>query len=198
MEISELAISGSWLISHKKFDDSRGFFYESFKADVLENALKRNFSIAQANTSVSKKGAIRGIHYALVPPSQAKYVQCLKGEIRDFVIDVRTGSKTFGQHDFVDLTGENPQAIFIEEGLAHAFVALSDEAIVAYLVSAPYNPEREKAINPLDEQLNIDWILPQVEISEKDQKAPSLSQAESLGLLPKFDDCKSFIKQLKI
>lgn len=198
MEISELAISGSWLISHKKFDDSRGFFYESFKADVLENALKRNFSIAQANTSVSKKGAIRGIHYALVPPSQAKYVQCLKGEIRDFVIDVRTGSKTFGQHDFVDLTGENPQAIFIEEGLAHAFVALSNEAIVAYLVSAPYNPEREKAINPLDEQLNIDWILPQVEISEKDQKAPSLSQAESLGLLPKFDDCKSFIKQLKI
>lgn len=198
MEISELAISGSWLISHKKFDDSRGFFYESFKADVLENALKRNFSIAQANTSVSKKGAIRGIHYALVPPSQAKYVQCLKGEIRDFVIDVRTGSKTFGQHDFVDLTGENPQAIFIEEGLAHAFVALSDEAIVAYLVSAPYNPEREKAINPLDEQLNIDWILPQVEISEKDQKAPSLSQAESLGLLPKFDDCKSFINQLKI
>ncbi len=198
MEISELAISGSWLISHKKFDDSRGFFYESFKADVLENALKRNFSIAQANTSVSKKGAIRGIHYALVPPSQAKYVQCLKGEIRDFVIDVRTGSKTFGQHDFVDLTGENPQAIFIEEGLAHAFVALSDDAIVAYLVSAPYNPEREKAINPLDEQLNIDWILPQVEISEKDQKAPSLSQAESLGLLPKFDDCKSFIKQLKI
>ena len=198
MEISELAISGSWLISHKKFDDSRGFFYESFKADVLENALKRNFSIAQANTSVSKKGAIRGIHYALVPPSQAKYVQCLKGKIRDFVIDVRTGSKTFGQHDFVDLSGENPQAIFIEEGLAHAFVALSDEAIVAYLVSAPYNPEREKAINPLDEQLNIDWILQQVEISEKDQKAPSLSQAESLGLLPKFDDCKSFINQLKI
>jgi dTDP-4-dehydrorhamnose 3,5-epimerase len=198
VEISELAISGSWLISHKKFDDSRGFFYESFKADVLENALKRKFSIAQANTSVSKKGAIRGIHYALVPPSQAKYVQCLKGEIRDFVIDVRTGSKTFGQHDFVDLSGENPQAIFIEEGLAHAFVALSDDAIVAYLVSAPYNPEREKAINPLDEQLNINWILPQVEISEKDQKAPSLSQAESLGFLPKFDDCKSFIKQLKI
>jgi dTDP-4-dehydrorhamnose 3,5-epimerase len=198
VEISELAISGSWLITHKKFDDSRGFFYESFKAHSLEQSLGRKFPIAQANTSVSKKGAVRGIHYALVPPSQAKYVQCLKGEIRDYVIDIRIGSSTFGEHDYVDLNGDNPQAIFIEEGLAHAFVALSDDAIVAYLVSAPYNPEREKAINPLDAQLNINWVLPQIHISEKDQQAPSLSQAESLGILPKYDECKSFIKQLKI
>lgn len=196
MEINELKISGSWLITHKKFDDSRGFFYESFKSENLESALKRKFTVVQANTSVSKKGAVRGIHYALVPPSQAKYVQCLQGEIRDFVIDIRKGSGTFGEYDFIDLKSDHPQAVFIEEGLAHAFVALSDDALVAYLVSAPYNPEREKAINPLDMDLNIDWVLPELHISEKDKIAPSLKEAESLGLLPEFDECKKFINSI--
>lgn len=198
MEINELRIAGSWVITHKKFDDSRGFFYESFKAKELESALKRKFPIAQANTSVSKKGAVRGIHYAIVPPSQAKYVQCLSGEIRDYVIDVRVGSKTFGEYDFIDLKSTEPRAIFLEEGLAHAFVALTDDALVAYLVSAPYNPEREKAINPLDKDLNINWVLDELFISEKDELAPSLSDAETQNLLPKFEDCKSFIETLKI
>lgn len=198
MEISELKISGSWLINHKRFDDSRGFFYESFKASLLEKELNRKFPIAQANTSVSKKGSVRGIHYALVPPSQAKYVQCLQGEIRDFVIDIRLGSPTFGQYDFIDLNGKNPQAIFIEEGLAHAFVALSDDTLVAYLVSAAYNPEREKGINPLDEDLNIDWVLEDLEISEKDKVAPSLALAQAENLLPKYEDCKSFINTLSL
>ena len=196
MDISELKIAGSWLISHKRFDDSRGFFYESFKSDALEKNLNRRFPIAQANTSVSKKGSVRGIHYALVPPSQAKYVQCLKGKIRDFVIDIRVGSPTFGEYDFIDLNSENPQAIFIEEGLAHAFVALSDDTLVAYLVSAPYNPEREKGINPLDEDLNIDWVLKDLEISEKDKIAPTLKEAQNANLLPNYQECKSFIKTL--
>lgn len=196
MEITELKIAGSWLITHKKFDDSRGFFYESFKSEILETALQRKFSIAQANTSISKKGAVRGIHYALVPPSQAKYVQCLQGDIRDFVIDIRKGSRTFGEYDFIDLKGDLPQAVFIEEGLAHAFVALSDKALVGYLVSAPYNPEREKAINPLDKDLNIDWVLPELLVSEKDQLAPSFKEAEKLGLLPEINDCKKFIESI--
>lgn len=198
MEISELKIAGSWLISHKRFDDSRGFFYESFKASFLETELKRKFPVAQANTSISKKGSVRGIHYALVPPSQAKYVQCLQGEIRDYVIDIRLGSPTFGQYDFINLNGKDPQAIFLEEGLAHAFVALSEDALVAYLVSAPYNPEREKGINPLDQDLKIDWVLKDLELSEKDKIAPSLKEAQSQGLLPKYEDCKSFIKTLSL
>ena len=198
MEISELKIAGSWLISHKRFDDSRGFFYESFKASFLETELKRKFPVAQANTSISKKGSVRGIHYALVPPSQAKYVQCLQGEIRDYVIDIRLGSPTFGQYDFINLNGKDPQAIFLEEGLAHAFVALSEDALVAYLVSAPYNPEREKGINPLDQDLKIDWVLKDLELSEKDKIAPSLKEAQSQGLLPKYEDCKCFIKTLSL
>jgi len=198
VEISELKIAGSWLISHKRFDDSRGFFYESFKASFLETELKRKFPVAQANTSISKKGSVRGIHYALVPPSQAKYVQCLQGEIRDYVIDIRLGSPTFGQYDFINLNGKDPQAIFLEEGLAHAFVALSEDALVAYLVSAPYNPEREKGINPLDQDLKIDWVLKDLELSEKDKIAPSLKEAQSQGLLPKYEDCKSFIKTLSL
>lgn len=198
MDVSELKISGSWLIDHKRFDDFRGFFYESFKSILLESKLKRKFTIAQANTSLSKKGAVRGVHYALIPPSQAKYVQCLQGSIRDFVIDIRIGSPTFGEHQFIDLDGNKPQALFIEEGLAHAFVALSDDALVTYLVSAPFNPEREKAINPLDSELNIDWVLKDLEISDKDRAAPTFSEAQKLNLLPNYKECKNFISTLNI
>ena len=157
MKVTPLKIDGSWIIELKKFEDGRGFFYESFRNEIAKKYFGREFSIKQSNTSVSKKGSVRGIHYALVPPSQAKYVQCQKGSIVDYVIDIRVGSPTFSQFVEVELNSTNPQAIFIEEGLAHAFVALEDETIVTYFVSENYNPEREKGINPFDSDLNIKW-----------------------------------------
>ena len=150
MKVTPLKIDGSWIIELKKFEDGRGFFYESFRNEIAKKYFGREFSIKQSNTSVSKKGSVRGIHYALVPPSQAKYVQCQKGSIVDYIIDIRVGSPTFSQFVEVELSATNPQAIFIEEGLAHAFVAMEDETVVTYFVSENYNPEREKGINPFD------------------------------------------------
>ena len=196
MKVTPLQIDGSWIVELSKFQDSRGFFFESFREDVAEKHFGRKFQVKQSNTSVSKKGSVRGIHYALVPPSQAKYVQCQKGSIIDYIIDIRIGSPTFSQYAKIQLSAEKPQAIFIEEGLAHAFVALEDETVVTYLVSENYNPDREKGINPFDSDLKIKWPNINLELSEKDKLANSLEEARNQNLLPAFDDCKSFIKSL--
>ena len=196
MKVTPLKIDGSWIIELKKFEDGRGFFYESFRNEIAKKYFGREFNIKQSNTSVSKKGSVRGIHYALVPPSQAKYVQCQKGSIVDYVIDIRVGSPTFSQFVEVELNSTNPQAIFIEEGLAHAFVALENNTVVTYYVSEKYNPEREKGINPFDKTLNVKWPDLELILSEKDTVAISLDEAKSQGLLPLFNDCKLFIKTL--
>jgi dTDP-4-dehydrorhamnose 3,5-epimerase len=196
MKVTPLKIDGSWIIDLNKFEDGRGFFYESFRDDIAKKYFGREFNIKQSNTSVSKKGSVRGIHYALLPPSQAKFVQCQKGSIIDYVIDIRVGSPTFSQFVEVELNSAKPQAIFIEEGLAHAFVALEDETVVTYFISENYNPEREKGINPFDSDLNIKWPDINLELSEKDKLAISLKEAQVQNLLPIFDDCKRFIKSL--
>ena len=196
MKAKPLEISGAWEVELKKFDDSRGFFFESFRSDFSHDTFGRKFTVKQTNTSVSAKGAIRGIHYALVPPSQAKYVQCQKGSIMDYVIDIRIGSPTFGKSLSIELNSDTPRAIFIEEGLAHAFVALEDETVVTYLVNENFNPEREKGINPFDKELAINWPKIDLLLSEKDKTAISLTKAKELDLLPSFDQCKQFIKTL--
>jgi dTDP-4-dehydrorhamnose 3,5-epimerase len=196
MKVHPLKISGSWKIEFQKFEDNRGFFYESFKAEEFKQLIGRNFDIKQTNTSSSSKGSVRGIHYALVPPSQAKLVQCQRGSIKDYVIDIRIGSPTFGQFEAIDLDEKSVSAIFIEEGLAHAFVALENNTIVTYYVSEKYNPEREKGINPFDKTLNILWPEIDLILSEKDKVAISLEQAKSQGILTTYDECKKFIKSL--
>jgi len=196
MKAKPLEISGAWEVELKKFDDSRGFFFESFRSDFSHDTFGRKFTVKQTNTSVSAKGAVRGIHYALVPPSQAKYVQCQKGSIMDYVIDIRIGSPTFGKSLSIELNSDTPRAIFIEEGLAHAFVALEDETVVTYLVNENFNPEREKGINPFDKELAINWPKIDLLLSEKDKTAISLTKAKELDLLPNFAECKQFIKTL--
>ena len=196
MKAHPLKISGSWKIEFQKFEDNRGFFYESFKAEEFPKLIGRNFDIKQTNTSSSAKGSVRGIHYALVPPSQAKLVQCQRGSIKDYVIDIRIGSPTFGQFEALDLDEGSASAIFIEEGLAHAFVALENNTIVTYYVSEKYNPEREKGINPFDKTLNILWPEIDLILSEKDKAAISLEHAKDQGILTTFDECKKFIQSL--
>ena len=196
MKAHPLKISGSWKIEFQKFEDNRGFFYESFKAEEFQKLFRRNFDIKQTNTSSSSKGSVRGIHYALVPPSQAKLVQCQSGSIKDYVIDIRIGSPTFGQFEEITLDEKSASAVFIEEGLAHAFVALENNTIVTYYVSEKYNPEREKGINPFDKTLNVKWPDIELILSEKDKEAISLEESKNQGLLPSFDGCKAFIKSL--
>ena len=196
MKTTPLKISGSWIIEFQKFEDNRGYFYESFKEEDFQKQIGRQLSIKQTNTSSSSKGSVRGIHYALVPPSQAKLVQCQRGSIKDYVIDIRVGSPTFGEFEEIALSENSPTAVFIEEGLAHAFVALENNTIVTYYVSEIYNPEREKGINPFDQTLNVKWPDVELIISEKDKEAISLQEAKTQGLLPLWDDCKTFIKSI--
>jgi dTDP-4-dehydrorhamnose 3,5-epimerase len=196
MKAQPLKISGSWKIEFQKFDDNRGFFYESFKEEDFKKLIGRNLNIKQTNTSSSSKGSVRGIHYALVPPSQAKLVQCQRGSIKDYVIDIRVGSPTFGQFEEIELDENSASAVFIEEGLAHAFVALENQTVVTYFVTEKYNPEREKGINPFDKTLNVKWPDLELILSEKDKQAITIEEAKNQGLLPSFDECKKFIKSL--
>jgi dTDP-4-dehydrorhamnose 3,5-epimerase len=196
MKAQPLKISGSWKIEFQKFDDNRGFFYESFKEEDFKKIIGRNLNIQQTNTSSSSKGSVRGIHYALVPPSQAKLVQCQRGSIKDYVIDIRVGSPTFGQFEEIELNENSASAIFIEEGLAHAFVALENQTVVTYFVTEKYNPEREKGINPFDKTLNVKWPDLELILSEKDKQAISLDESKAQGLLPNYDECKKFIKSI--
>ena len=196
MKAQPLKISGSWKIEFQKFDDNRGFFYESFKEEDFKKLIGRNLNIKQTNTSSSSKGSVRGIHYALVPPSQAKLVQCQRGSIKDYVIDIRVGSPTFGQFEEIELSENSASAVFIEEGLAHAFVALENQTVVTYFVTEKYNPEREKGINPFDKTLNVKWPELELILSEKDKQAISIEEAKNQGLLPSFDECKKFINSI--
>ena len=188
MNISELSVPGGFEIATKHFADQRGLFLEWFRADHFKQATGRNLDLKQGNISVSKKGVVRGIHFADVPPGQAKYVTCPYGSIIDFIVDIRVGSPTFGQWEAVEVNSKLRNAVFLSEGLGHAFVSLQDETVVSYLVTDTFKPDREHGINPLDPDLNIDFGLPteQLLFSEKDKKAPTLKDALNMGLLPKW------------
>ena len=197
MEVTALTIPGTWLFSPVLREDDRGVFLESFKSDVFADSVGRALDVAQMNVSVSRRGTVRGVHFADVPPGQAKYVQCFDGKILDVVVDIRVGSPTFGQWDAIQLDSENRQGLFVEEGLGHAFCALSDVASVGYLCSTAYAPNRERGINPLDPLVGIPWPGDeQLVLSDKDQAAPTLQEALDQDLLPSFHECQSFVASL--
>ena len=199
MQIRELKIPDSYEVTPKQFGDDRGVFLEWYRADALEQAVGHRLSLAQANTSVSKRGVVRGIHFADIPPSQAKYVTATRGTVLDFVIDIRVGSPTFGEWDSVLLDETDRRAIYIAEGLGHCFVALSDEATVSYLVSAPFNAPREHGIDPLDPEIGLEFTIDRDELllSPKDTDAPSLAEASASGLLPTWEAARAFYDSLK-
>lgn len=190
MNVRGLSIAGSWELTPRQFADERGYFCEWFKADVLSELIGHRFDLAQANCSVSRQGVVRGIHFADVPPGQAKYVACASGRVLDVVIDVRVGSPTFGQWDTVLLDSDKRNAAYLSEGLGHAFMALTDEAVVMYLCSTGYNPTAEHGVHPLDPEVGIAWPEGLAPIlSVKDAEAPTLAQAAAGGLLPHFGAC---------
>ena len=148
--MDSLGIDGAWVFTPKIHRDVRGSFHESFRGDEVAAALGYPFNLAQANWSVSQRGVIRGVHFADVPPGQAKYVSCVRGAIIHVVVDLRVGSPGLGHTEAVRLDDENRRSVFIAEGLGHAFMALTDECTVVYLCSTPYMPGREHGVNPLD------------------------------------------------
>lgn len=192
LDMRELAIVGSFVLTPRQHMDNRGSFCEWYRADALSEAIGHPLGLAQANCSVSRKGVLRGIHFADVPPGQAKYVTCPSGAVLDVVVDVRVGSPTFGQWDSVVLDSTDRRGIYIPEGLGHAFFALTDDATVIYLCSTGYAPGREHGITPYDPDLDITWPA-EIEpvLSDKDRAAQTLAAARTLGLLPTFGACLS-------
>ncbi|HWL00870.1 MAG TPA: dTDP-4-dehydrorhamnose 3,5-epimerase [Microbacteriaceae bacterium] len=198
MGLRELSIAGAWEITTTVLHDARGGFLEAYRSERLEEAIGHRFELAQMNVSISGRGVVRGIHYADVPPSQAKYIQCFRGAVIDFVVDIRVGSPTFGEWDAVRLDDVTRSALYISEGLGHAFLALEDETTVGYLVSEPYNAPREHGISPLDPAIGLEFPIPldELVLSEKDRDAPSLAEALASGTLPTYADVLAYLGDL--
>jgi dTDP-4-dehydrorhamnose 3,5-epimerase len=204
MTFRELTVPGAWEITPKQHGDPRGVFLEVFQGGPLAEAIGHRFDLQQANCSVSAAGVLRGIHFADVPPGQAKYVTCTKGAVLDVVVDIRVGSPTFGQWDTVLLDDIDRRAIYLGEGLGHAFMSLEDDSTVMYLCSIGYTPGREHGIHPLDEQIAIQWpttardgspMTPQ--LSAKDLAAPTLAEAVAQDLLPHYDSVAAYLESLR-
>lgn len=189
---------GAFVATPAQFADDRGSFWEWYRFDELAEAVGHPLDLRQANASVSRRGVVRGIHFADVPPSQAKHVTVTHGAVVDFVVDIRVGSPTFGQWDSVVLDTVDRASLYLAEGLGHAFVALTDDATVTYLVSATYAPGREHGITPLDEQIGLDLPFGRDELilSPKDAEAPTLAEAQAQGLLPTWEAATTFTASL--
>ena len=199
MDFRELSVEGAFEVTPRQFPDDRGVFLESFRGDRLAEHIGHEPQIVQTNVSVSSRGTVRGIHFADVPPSQAKYVTALSGSLVDYVVDLRVGSPTFGRWDSVLLDTRDRRAVYLPEGLGHAFAALEDGTTAMYLCTAAYSPEREHGIHPLDPDVGL--VLPDgfeaPLLSPKDSSAPGLAEAVGQGLLPSYAACQEFYSSLR-
>ena len=199
VQIRELAVPDAYEITPTLRKDDRGAFFESYRFDRLEEVVGHPLTLRQANTSVSRKGVVRGIHYADVPLGQAKYVTCTHGAVLDYVVDIRVGSPSFGQWDSVLLDDVDFRSVYLSEGLGHAFIALTENAVVSYLVSDVYHPDREHGIDPRDPAIALIFRPDAGEplLSPKDTNAPTLEEAAAAGLLPDWTAVNAFYRSLK-
>ncbi|MBV9514926.1 MAG: dTDP-4-dehydrorhamnose 3,5-epimerase [Mycobacteriaceae bacterium] len=200
MTARELAIPGAWEIAPQLHADERGLFYEWFTQREFTEATGHRLDLHQANCSVSSAGVLRGLHFARLPPSQAKFVTCVRGAVFDVVVDVRVGSPAYGRWDSVRLDDRERRSVYVSEGLAHGFLALQDDSTVVYLCSTPYAPEREYTISATDPELAIAWPTEggaALQMSGRDRDAPPLHEVRAAGLLPTWEQTRDFIEQLR-
>jgi dTDP-4-dehydrorhamnose 3,5-epimerase len=194
VQIRELSVADAWEITPVTHADDRGLFFEWYRFDELQEVVGHPLDLRQANTSISRRGVVRGIHFADVPRGQAKYVTVQRGSILDFVVDIREGSPTFGRWDSAVLDDRQHRALYLSEGLGHLFVALEDDTTVSYLVSDVYNPAAEHGINPFDHDLDLDFPFGAEElvVSPKDREAPTLAELRARGGLPVFQAVREY------
>ena len=180
MKFVNTPIEGLVIIEPIVFDDDRGYFFESYNKKKFEEAIGK-ISFVQDNESKSSKGVMRGLHFQKPPFAQAKLVRCIEGRVLDVAVDIRDGSKTFGQHIITKLSAENNKQLFIPRGFAHGFLVLTNSAIVSYKVDNNYAPEYDAGIRWDDSILNIQWGVSKSEVlvSEKDTKLPFFSEFET-------------------
>jgi dTDP-4-dehydrorhamnose 3,5-epimerase len=197
MDIQPLPLADAWVCHPKVHADSRGDFLEWFRGDLLREAIGRRFDVMQANHSRSTAGVVRGVHFAEIEPGQAKLIYCAAGAVLDLIVDIRVGSPTFGQHAAVMLDDIDRRAVFISEGLGHAFYSLQDNSSLCYLVSSAYDPVTEHTISPVDPALALPLPTDHaLVISDRDAQAPSLAEAQAAGTLPSYDACRTRYAEL--
>jgi dTDP-4-dehydrorhamnose 3,5-epimerase len=177
MDILELELPGLKLLKPRLYADERGFFLESYRASLYAS-LGIDCSFVQDNRSYSKKGTLRGMHFQR-KPGQAKLVSVIEGEVFDVAVDLRQESPTFGKWMGVYLDGKSCQQLFIPVGFAHGFCVLSENAHVAYKVSAPYDPEEEKGFRFDDPEIGIEWPIEHPLVSLRDLAAPRFREVVS-------------------
>lgn len=199
MDIRPLPIAGAYELTPRQWADDRGVFLEWYRGDLLDERFGVGIALRQANTSISRRGVLRGVHFADVPPGQAKHVTVTRGSALDLIVDIRLGSPTFGRVESVLLDTVDRRAVYLAEGLGHAFLALEDDTTVSYLVSSTFDPAREHGVSPLDPALELPLPIAREElvVSEKDAAAPTLAEARELGLLPLWDDVRQYAGSVK-
>lgn len=179
MNVIKTAIEGVVIIEPRIFEDSRGYFFESFSQREFNEKVRPVFFV-QDNESKSSYGVMRGLHFQRPPFTQSKLVRCVKGAVLDVAVDIRKGSPTYGQHVAVELTEDNHRQFFIPKGFAHGFSVLSEKAVFQYKCDEFYHPEADGGISILDDSLGIDWLIRDKAIlSEKDSKHPKLKDFDS-------------------
>jgi len=182
LKFTAQSIADVILIEPTVHGDDRGYFVETFRQDLFEEALGYQINFVQDNESKSTKGVLRGLHYQLPPYAQAKLVRVIEGSVLDVAVDIRKSSPTFGQHITVELTASNKYQLFVPHGFAHGFVVLSDSATFAYKVDNYYAPEYDRGVAFNDQDLAIDWQIPLelLQLSDKDKTHPALFTALDL------------------
>jgi dTDP-4-dehydrorhamnose 3,5-epimerase len=180
MKIIETGFKGLLVIKPTIYSDLRGYFFESFNQEVLQNS-GITFSPVQDNESMSSKGVIRGLHYQLRPYDQSKLIRVISGKIFDVALDIRKDSLTYGKWFGIELDSETKDQVLIPKGFAHGFSVLSDIAIIQYKCDNVYNPQNERGIFLNDPDLDINWKLGSSVpvISEKDMKHPNFKDADN-------------------
>ena len=176
--VKKFAIEGLALYVPRKFEDDRGYFFESFNEEFFKKEIG-DFHFKQDNQSMSSKGVLRGLHFQAPPFEQGKLVRVIKGRVLDVAVDIRKSSPTFGQHQVVELSEQNNQVFWIPPGFAHGFVSLENDTIFAYKCTNVYHAESEGAIHYDDPQLDIKWGVENPLVSEKDLEAPLLEEFNS-------------------
>ncbi len=179
MKVTPLDIEGAWLIETPTYPDARGLFREWFVDDLNDKFGLPFFQVIQANTSISAKGVIRGLHYSNSQNGQSKIVTCTSGSGLDVIVDLRIKSRTFGEFVTVELSYESGLSVFISSGLGHGFQAYEEKTSLTYLLDKKYDPQAEFSINPLDVDLGINWRQIPVIMSEKDRTSRSFLEIKS-------------------
>lgn len=192
MKAHTLAVEGALEFTPRAYPDERGQFFSPFQEEAFTKAHGAPlFHVAQTNHSTSRRGVVRGIHFTATPPGTAKYVYCARGKALDVVVDIRVGSPTFGRWDSVLMDQWDHRAAYLPVGVGHAFVALQDDTVMAYMLSGSYVPENELALSVLDPALGLP-IPKDIEpiLSERDRTAITLAEALDQGLLPDYHRCQ--------